>query len=85
MLDINYIRQYPDLVRKNLEKRQDKEKLKLFGNLLKLDEKWRKLKQETDELRAGRNKISQEINKAKKKSICLLNVEQFLSCFFSES
>ncbi len=66
MLDINYIRQFSDLVRKNLEKRQDKEKLKLFDKLLKLDDKWRKLKQETDDLRARRNKISQEINKAKK-------------------
>lgn len=66
MLDINYIRQYPDVVRKNLERRQESDKIKLLDKLLKTDEKWRKAKQEIDEIRGRRNKISQEINKAKK-------------------
>ena len=68
MLELNYIREYPDIVRKNLEKRQEPDKIKLLDKLLKTDEKWRALKKKTDELRARRNKLSKEINEAKKKN-----------------
>lgn len=66
MLDINYIRKYPDLVKKNLKKRDDKEYLKLFEKLQEIDEKWRKEKQKVDKLRSKRNQLSLEINSKKK-------------------
>ncbi|MEM3154203.1 MAG: serine--tRNA ligase [Candidatus Woesearchaeota archaeon] len=66
MLDINYIRRYPDVVRENLRRRQVPEYLVYLDSLLKTDELWRSLKQKVDQARARRNKISQEINEAKK-------------------
>ena len=66
MLDINYVRQYPDVVRENLRKRQIPEYLVYFDSLLKTDELWRGLKGKLDQARARRNKVSMEINEAKK-------------------
>ncbi len=66
MLDINYIRQYPDVVRENLRKRQVPEYLVFLDTLLKQDELWRGLKAKVDQARARRNKVSLEINTAKK-------------------
>jgi len=64
MLDINLIRENPEIVKESLKKRLMSEKL--ADNLLELDIEWRNLKKEVDKLRARRNKISQEINLAKK-------------------
>ena len=64
MLDIKLIRENPDLVRKNQKNRGYEPEW--VDEILNLDKKWRELKQEDDKLRAERNKISEEINKAKK-------------------
>ncbi len=72
MLDVKLIRENPDLIKENQKKRgYDEKEIDIF---LKLDEKWRKLKQQIDFLRSKRNKISREINEAKKqkKDISLL-------------
>ena len=66
MLDIELFRQKPDLVRKDLKKRRDTDKLKWVDEIIKLDSEWRKLKVKIDELRSKRNKVSQQINEAKK-------------------
>lgn len=66
MLDIKLIREQPELVRENLKRRHDKEKLKLLDELLEADRKWRKVTTEINELRARRNKLSLEISKLKK-------------------
>jgi seryl-tRNA synthetase len=66
MLDIRFVREHHDTVRKDLEKRRAHDKIELLDELLQLDSKWRSLKGETDQLRSERNKISEEINKAKK-------------------
>jgi len=66
MLDINYVRQFPDVVRENLRKRNDPELLTMLDEVLKNDELWRRLKGKVDEARSRRNKVSQEINQAKK-------------------
>lgn len=62
MIDINLIRNNPDLVKDNIKKKFQEEKIKLVDDILKLDNNWRKLKFEEDNFRAQRNKISQEIN-----------------------
>jgi len=66
MLEIKFIREHPDIVKKDLEKRGEKEKLKWVDDVLKLDAEWRKLKGQADELRSRRNSLSLEINKLKK-------------------
>lgn len=66
MLDIKLLRETPEIIKKDLERRKDKEKLKLLDEILKIDQNWRKLKYEEDELRRQRNTLSQQINEAKK-------------------
>ncbi len=66
MLDIDLFRQNADIVRKDLKKRGDSEKLKWVDKIIELDFEWKKQKAKIDELRAKRNRISEDINKAKK-------------------
>lgn len=66
MIDIKLIRENPKLVKDNIKKKFQNEKLLLVDKVKNLDEEWRKLKQEEDKLRNQRNKISESINQAKK-------------------
>ncbi len=66
MIDIKLIRENPKLVKDNIKKKFQNEKLLLVDKVRNLDEEWRKLKQEEDKLRNQRNKISELINQAKK-------------------
>ncbi|MGA2912444.1 MAG: serine--tRNA ligase [Methanoregula sp.] len=66
MLDIRFIRSRPDIVRTDLKKRGDTEKLEWVDDLLKKDVRARELKIETDALRQRRNTIAREINAARK-------------------
>ncbi len=66
MLDIRFIRSYPDLVKADLQKRNDTEKIAWVDDLLKKDARSRELKVETDALRQRRNTIARDINAAKK-------------------
>ncbi|MDO8623292.1 MAG: serine--tRNA ligase [archaeon] len=67
MIDIKIIRENPELVKENIKKKFQNDKLPLVDKVKKLDEEWRKARTEADKLRAERNKISEEINQAKKK------------------
>lgn len=66
MLDIKLIRGNSIPVRDNLAKRNDKEKIKLFDELLEVDMEWRKRQAETNGLRQKRNELSIEISELKK-------------------
>jgi len=66
MIDIKLIRENPGLVKENIKKKFQNEKLPLVDRVKKLDEEWRRLKYEEDKLRSERNKISQKINELKK-------------------
>lgn len=66
MIDIKLIRENPKLVKENIKKKFQDEKLVLVDKVKKLDEEWRELKYQEDKLRADRNKISQKINELKK-------------------
>lgn len=66
MIDINLIREKSDLVKENIKKKFQDDKLKLIDKVKKLDEDWRKLKFEEDKLRGERNKISKKISDLKK-------------------
>jgi len=63
MLDMKFIRNNPDLVEESLKNRNEKIDLK---ELLSLDEKWRNLMIEADELKHIRNVVSEEIKDLKK-------------------
>ncbi|RJS88993.1 serine--tRNA ligase [Candidatus Bathyarchaeota archaeon] len=66
MLDIKLIRENPDLVRRNLERRQDPEKIRLLEEVIKYDRVWRSLTTKVNELRRRRNLISAEVARLKK-------------------
>jgi seryl-tRNA synthetase len=66
MLDIRFVRSSPDIVRADLEKRNDTEKLAWVDDLIKKDVRSRELKIETDTLRQRRNTIAREINAMRK-------------------
>ncbi len=61
MIDIKYLRENPDAVKKNIKKKFQENKLDLVDEVIALDAESRKAKQEADDLRASRNKISKEI------------------------
>ena len=66
MIDIKLIRDNPELVKENIKKKFQEDKLALVDLVRKKDEEWRKLKYSADSLRKERNIISEEINQAKK-------------------
>ena len=66
MLDIKFIREHSDIVKQDLKKRNDQEKLSWVDDLIKKDEEYRKLLQESERLRHSRNTITNEINDLKK-------------------
>lgn len=66
MLDIKLIRENPEMVKKNLMRRQNPEYLKMLDELINSDKRWRKLTSEINVLRAKRNEISLKIAKMKK-------------------
>ena len=61
MLDIKFLRENPDVVKKNIENKFQNDKLPLVDEVIELDQKKRDAQQEADSLRASRNKISKEI------------------------
>ena len=61
MIDIRFLRENPDTVKENIRKKFQDSKLSLVDEVISLDAENRKAKQEADDLRANRNKISKEI------------------------
>ena len=61
MLDIKFIRENKEIVKENIKKKFQDEKLPLVDEVITLDEKIRNLKQEGDILRQQRNQASDEI------------------------
>ena len=63
MIDIRLVRTNPELVKENIRKKFQDEKLVLVDEVLDLDKKFREARTRCDELRAQRNSISKEIGK----------------------
>jgi len=61
MLDLRFVRENPEIVKENIKKKFQDNKLSLVDEVIALDEENRRLKQEADELRANRNKFSKMI------------------------
>ena len=66
MLDLKFVRENPELVKENIRKKFQDQKLPLVDEVIELDKKVRELKLEGDNLRSERNKVSQEIGKLMK-------------------
>ncbi len=63
MIDIKFLREDPDAVKENIKKKFQDNKLGLVDEVIELDAQSRAVKQQADDLRANRNKISKEIGK----------------------
>ncbi len=63
MLDMKLVRSNPELVKENIKKKFQDEKLPLVDEVLELDAQFRASKARGDELRQQRNTISKEIGK----------------------
>ena len=61
MLDLKFVRENSDIVKKNIENKFQFEKLPLVDEVIELDAKNRAAKAEADNLRASRNKLSKQI------------------------
>ena len=61
MLDIKFLRENPDVVKENIKKKFQDEKLPLVDEVIDLDLKNRENKQEVEAMRANKNKLSKEI------------------------
>ena len=66
MLDIRLIRENPEFVRKNLERRNEPEYLQMLDEVIKLDEKWRETITKLNKLRKEKNEVSIKISQFKK-------------------
>lgn len=61
MLDMQFVRNNPDIVKENIKKKFQDEKLSLVDEVIEFDKEARAAKQEADGLRAERNTISKQI------------------------
>ncbi len=61
MIDIKFLRENPEVVKENIKKKFQDEKLPMVDEVIAMDIELRELKSKGDELRASRNKISKEI------------------------
>ena len=61
MIDINIIRTNKELVKENIKKKFQEEKLPLVDDIYEMDIKYRKIKTEADEDRSKVNTLSKEI------------------------
>ena len=66
MIDISLIRDKPELVKSNIKKKFQDEKIKVVDEIRKNDLEWRTLKTRVDKLRHERNEVSAKIANAKK-------------------
>lgn len=61
MIDIKFLRENSEVVKENIRKKFQDSKIPMVDEVIQLDAESRKVKQEADDLRASRNKISKEI------------------------
>src|SRR2546422_2223021 len=65
MLDMKILREHPELVRENLEKRGDVARVPILEDAIRWDAGWREAQQELDRLRHVRNVVTARIRERK--------------------
>ncbi len=63
MLDIKFLRTNPDIVKENIKKKFQDEKLPLVDQVIELDKQFREAKQKGDDLRAQKKSLSKQVGK----------------------
>ena len=66
MLEMKFIREHPDTVKADLQRRGAVDKLAWVDGLLQNDQKWRSLQIQANALRQQRNKLTEQIAKLRK-------------------
>lgn len=66
MLEIRFVREHPEIVKADLRRRGAEEKLAWVDELLLSDEKWRSLQIQANALRQQRNRLTEQIAKARR-------------------
>ena len=61
MLDIKFVRENPDVVKENIRKKFQDQKIPMVDEVIALDQENRNIKQKVESLRANKNKISKQI------------------------
>lgn len=61
MIDLKFLRENPDIVKENIKKKFQEQKLPLVDEVIELDKEARVAQTEADSLRANKNKISKQI------------------------
>ena len=61
MIDIKFLRENPDLVKENIKKKFQDEKIVLVNEVIELDKELRAAQLRADNLRGDRNKLSKQI------------------------
>ena len=61
MIDIKFLRENPEAVKENIKKKFQDHKIELVDKVIELDAESRAVKQQADDLRSNRNKISKQI------------------------
>ena len=61
MLDIKFVRENPDIVKENIKKKFQDNKLPMVDEVIELDKEVREIQQEADALRAKKNSIAKQI------------------------
>ena len=61
MIDLKFLRENPEVVKENIRKKFQDQKLPLVDEVIQLDAQARAAQAEADELRASRNKLSKQI------------------------
>ena len=61
MLDLRFVRENPEIVKENIKKKFQDQKLPLVDEVIELDKLCRVAKGEADELRGSRNRLSKQI------------------------
>ena len=61
MIDIKFLRENPEVVKENIRKKFQDEKLALVDEVIELDAERRKTQQEVDDIKANKNKIAKQI------------------------
>ena len=61
MIDIKFLRENPEVVKENIRKKFQDQKLELVDEVIELDSKRRAAQQEADDLKAKKNKLSKQI------------------------
>jgi seryl-tRNA synthetase len=66
MLEMKFVRENPEAVKENLERRGNPEQGALVDQLLENDKNWRNFRTQADNLRSKRNKLTEEIAKLRR-------------------